>query len=56
MPMGRGSRPRLRFELTRVEAFFQELRATRFPCPRRRGRPRKRTSERELVAVARRGR
>jgi hypothetical protein len=56
MPMGRGSRPRLRFELRRVEAFFQELRATRFPSPRRRGRPRKRTSEPELVAVAKRGR
>jgi hypothetical protein len=56
MPMGRGSRPRLRFEVTRVEAFFHELRATRFPPPRKRGRPRKRTSESGLVAVATRGR
>jgi hypothetical protein len=56
IPMGRGSRPRLRFELTRVEAFCHELSATRFPSPRRRGRRRKRTPEPELVAVARRGR
>jgi len=56
MPRGRGSRPRLRFELSRVEAFFHELRATRFPTPRKRGRPRKRISEPGLVAVAPPGR
>jgi hypothetical protein len=44
VPMGRGKRPRLRFDLVLVEAALDEIRAAQFRPPPRRGRPRKRDS------------
>jgi hypothetical protein len=43
LPMGKGRRPRLRFDLRRVEAAFEEMRTATHP-PRRRGRPKKQSS------------